>query len=66
MTLGQLLANTTSQELSEWQAYFRVENERLEEARDKQKTPGKVTADNPKALSAALKAQLAPYKTKGG
>ena len=60
MTLTQLLANTTSRELTEWQAYFRLENEKHEES--KNKTAGKVTSKDPKMLSEAIKMQLAPMK----
>lgn len=61
MTVGQLLANISSRELAEWQAYFRVENKRHEAARKKGKKDGKVTADDPN-FSEVLKAQFAPKK----
>lgn len=31
MTVGELLSRCSSRELSEWQAYFRIENEDSEE-----------------------------------
>jgi len=34
MTVAQLLNNTTSEELAEWQAYFMVKNREAEEERD--------------------------------
>jgi len=33
MTVGELLARCSSRELSEWQAYFRIENEDREQDR---------------------------------
>jgi hypothetical protein len=59
MTVSQLLQNTDSNELSEWQAYIKMENRKLEDA--KTPTTGKVTAA-PTKLSEAIKAQLAPKK----
>lgn len=60
MTVQQLLANTDSKELSEWQAFFKLENKRFEE--EKKKKPGQVTSKDPAMLSEALKAQLATKK----
>lgn len=62
MTVQMLLANTTSRELAEWQAYFKIQNEEHKKQKAKRKEPGKVTADNPQDLSEALKAQLAVKK----
>ena len=62
MTVQMLLANTTSRELAEWQAYFKIQNEEHEKQQSKRKEPGKVTADSSQDLSEALKAQLAIKK----
>ena len=58
MTVSQLLKNTDSNELSEWQAYIKMENRKMD---DSKKPAGKVTA-KPATLSEAIKAQLAPKK----
>jgi hypothetical protein len=67
MTVRQLLSSLDSRELTEWQCYITLENERMkerqEEARNKQS--GKVAAKDPSMLSEALKAQLAPKKAGG-
>lgn len=34
MTVEQLLANISSREISEWMAFFRVENERYEQEKE--------------------------------
>lgn len=67
MTVQTLLATTTSHELAEWQAYFRVENERHDEqAKEAEaKRKGKVTAKDPAMLSEALKMQLSTKKAGG-
>jgi len=64
MTVQMLLANTTSRELAEWQAYFKIQNEEHKKQKAKRENPGKVTvtADNPQDLSEAIKAQLAIRK----
>ena len=62
MTVQTLLATSTSRELSEWQAYFKLQNEEHEKQKAKRKEPGKVTADSSQDLSEALKAQLAVKK----
>lgn len=50
MTVGQLLRSITAKELAEWAAYFKIENERLEERSGKR--PRKV--NNPKAAMMAM------------
>lgn len=52
MTVGQLLRQTDSRELSEWMAFFQLQAE-PEEA-----TAGPVLADTPEAQAALLKAEL--------
>ena len=37
MTVGTLLRNANSLELSEWQAFFRIENEEMDKKMGKQK-----------------------------
>jgi len=34
MTVGQLLNSISSQELTEWRAYFRIENKRVERTKE--------------------------------
>jgi len=51
MTVGQLLSNISSMEISEWRAYFHVEKELFEESRKKQPP-----------LEPTLKANLKGYK----
>jgi len=60
MTVKQLLENLDSRELSEWGAFFKIENEDLEEKRNTKS--GQVKTKDPVTLSEALKAQLAPKK----
>lgn len=50
MTVGQLLRSITAQELAEWAAYFKLENERVEERSGRK--PRKV--NNPKAAMQAM------------
>ncbi len=63
MSVKYLLATTDSRELTEWQAFFKIQNEQMEEARSKKS--GKVKPKDPVVLSEALKAQLAPLKSGG-
>jgi len=67
MTVQTLLATTSSREIAEWQAFFRVENERQDEQQKEAeaKRTGKVTAKDPAMLSEALKMQLATKKAGG-
>lgn len=58
MTVGHLLRSITARELAEWAAYFKMENERLEE-----KAPGRAQAGSgqtkPKGdVDTSLKAAL--------
>lgn len=50
MTVRGLLRSITAQELAEWAAYFKIENERLEERSGRK--PKKVK--NPKAAMMAM------------
>jgi len=64
MTVQTLLATVTSREISEWQAFFKLENERHDEQQKEAeaKRKGKVTAKDPAMLSEALKMQLSTKK----
>lgn len=68
MSVRQLLDSMDSRELSEWQAFFRLEHQMQDEARKdaESKRLGKVTATDPGSMSNLLMAQLAPLKEPTG
>lgn len=57
MTVAQLTANMTQKELCHWIAFFRLENERLDEVRNKKDEGGGITAGQPTTTNSVSQTQ---------